>query len=58
MEMLCIRCVGSGWEDKKFVPFNPTKQVFVLIPCKLCKGSGKMEIKEEKDDGRGSRDVL
>jgi len=59
LDMICVRCFGSGWEDKKFVPFNPTKQVYVLIPCKMCAGKGTIEIKEEKEDGRGqSRDVL
>jgi len=57
-EMPCMRCFGSGWEDKKFVPFSPTKQVYVLIPCKMCSGKGRIDIKQEESNGGEPRDIL
>lgn len=59
--MPCFRCLSTGWESKTLVPFSHEKQVFVLIPCKMCAGNGKIDIKEwkqEKEDGGESRDVL
>jgi len=57
-EMTCMRCNGSGWENRSLVPLCQNKQVFVLTPCKLCAGNGKIEIKQEGANGGESRDVL
>jgi DnaJ-class molecular chaperone len=58
LEILCMRCDGSGWEDRSLVPLCQNRQVFVLTPCKLCAGKGKIEIKQEGSNGGGSRDLL
>jgi len=60
MKLPCFICNGSGWAYKYSANICKKPDVFILIPCKDCKGEGLKEWKfndEHESSGGTSKEI-